>query len=99
MPSQAEKNRRKALVNEIVQRKRQAEEARMPLSRTDLTALFDYLDGALVEGCDHSLRLTRRFLGSLSISEEAVISWLGEFGGYCDCEVLANVEDAWPSDP
>jgi hypothetical protein len=24
-----------------------------------------------------------------------VIPWLREQGGYCDCEVLANVEERW----
>ncbi|HEV8694469.1 MAG TPA: DUF2695 domain-containing protein [Lysobacter sp.] len=24
-----------------------------------------------------------------------VLAWLGRYGGYCDCEVLFNVEDRW----
>ena len=98
MPSQSEKNRRKALVQEIASRKRKQAEAGMPLTRAELEALFDHLDVALADGCDHSLRLTRQFLVARSLSEEAIIPWLGEYGGYCDCEVLANVEDAWPSE-
>ena len=98
MTSQAERDRRKALVRDIAERKKQEAESRMPLSKGDLAALFDHLDQALAEGCDHSLRLTRAFLASRSLSEDAVIPWLGEHGGLCDCEVLANVEDAWPSD-
>lgn len=98
MTSQQERDRRKALVREIARRKRQEEEARMPITKPDLAALFDHLDEALAEGCDHSLRLTRAFLASRSLSEEAIVPWLGEYGGYCDCEVLANVEDAWHSD-
>lgn len=98
MTSQAERERRKALVRDIAELKKQEAESRMPLSKEDLAALFDHLDQALAEGCDHSLRLTRAFLASRALSEEAVIPWLGEHGGFCDCEVLANVEDAWPSD-
>ena len=98
MTSQSERDRRKALVREIAQRKRQEAESRMPLTKEDLAALFDHLDQALAEGCDHSLRLTRAFLASRSLREETIVPWLGEYGGYCDCEVLANVEDSWPSE-
>ncbi len=98
MASQAERDRRRALVREIADRKRQEAEARMPLSKEDLAALFNHLDQALVEGCDHSLRLTRAFLASRSLAADKIVLWLGEYGGFCDCEVLANVEDSWPSD-
>lgn len=96
MASQAERDRRKALVREVVDRKRQEEESRMPLSKDDLAALFDHLDLALAVGCDHSLSLTRTFLASRSLPEKSIVSWLGEYGGFCGCEVLANVEESWP---
>ena len=99
MASQAERDRRKALMRELKQRERQTAEARMPLSRDDLAALFDHLDKALSVSCDHSLRFTRQFLVARSLSEATIVPWLGEYGGYCDCEVLANVEDAWPREP
>ncbi|MBD7923165.1 DUF2695 domain-containing protein [Xanthomonas sp. Sa3BUA13] len=54
--------------------------------------MFEYLDGALSVGCDHSLRFTRRFLQDHDLPEAAILPWLGEYGGFCDCEVLANVE-------
>lgn len=96
MASQAERDRRKVLVSELAERKRRDAESRMPLSKDDLAALFDHLDQVLVEGCDHSLRFTRAFLTSRSLAESTIVPWLGGHGGYCDCEVLANVEDAWP---
>jgi hypothetical protein len=99
MTSQAERDRRKALTRELKDRERKAAESRMPLARDDLAALFDHLDEALSAGCDHSLRFTRQFLIAHSLSEAVILPWLGEHGGYCDCEVLANVEDAWPRDP
>jgi hypothetical protein len=98
MASQEERDRRKVLARELAERKRQEAESRMPLSKEDLAALFDHLDQALAEGCDHSLRLTRAFLASRSLTESAIVPWLGEYGGFCDCEVLANVEDSWQSD-
>jgi len=74
---------------------RNTEEARMPISRADLTRLFEHLEGALVNGCDHTLRFTREFLASRQLPEATITPWLGEYGGFCDCEVLANVEERW----
>jgi hypothetical protein len=98
MTSQADRDRRKAMVRGFKQRERQAADAQMPLSRDELAALFDHLDETLAEGCDHSLRFTKKFLAGHSLSEELIIPWLRDHGGYCDCEVLANVENAGPRD-
>jgi hypothetical protein len=95
MPSQSEKERRKLLREGVEKNARAEEEANMPLSKQQLTELFDHLDSALAEGCDHTLRFTQAFLRSRALSESTVIPWLGEYGGYCDCEVLANVEEHW----
>lgn len=95
MPSRAERARRRALTRELARREREAAIAAMPLPMADLQALFDHLDEALADGCDHTTRLTRAFLRERSLAEAAVLPWLGSYGGYCDCEVLANVEDAW----
>lgn len=67
--------------------------ASIPMPKEALRELFDHLDGALSEGCDHSLRLTTAFLESKKLEVQRVVPWLREHGGYCDCEVLANVED------
>lgn len=90
------KEERKAMLRDVKQRQRAEAEARLPLPRSDLTALFDFLDSRLEsEDCDHTLRLTREFLRERSVPEEPVVAWLGEHGGFCDCEVLSNVEDEW----
>lgn len=94
MPSKSETERRKTIVREIAQGKRAEAAARMPISKADLTTLFNHLDVALIAGCDHRLRFTREFLMSRDLPEGGIIPWLGEYGGYCDCEVLANVEDS-----
>ena len=96
MASREEKRRRAALVHDIVQQKRREVTAAMPLSRDNLGELFDYLDQALQLGCDHSLRFTCQFLADRALPDEPIIQWLGQYGGFCDCEVLGNVEDAWP---
>ncbi len=70
----------------------EALEASMPLNKNDLRGLFEYLDGELVSGCDHTASKTLAYLRSRSLDSERIVPWLQELGGYCDCEVLANVE-------
>jgi hypothetical protein len=95
MPSKSESQRRKALAREAVQREQESAEARMPISKAHLAQLFDHLDIALEVGCDHSFRFTLAFLQANELPQGSIIPWLGEYGGFCDCEVLANVEDHW----
>jgi hypothetical protein len=95
MPSNAELERRKALLRGLAEQHHAQAIAALPLPREALTALFDHLDQALGAACDHSLRFTRQFLQQQALDEATVVPWLQANGGYCDCEVLANVEDAW----
>jgi hypothetical protein len=64
----------------------------MPLSPEHLHRLLDYLDANL-KACDHTTKLTAIFLHVEQLEKDKVLSWLGEHGGYCDCEVLANLRD------
>lgn len=69
--------------------------ALMPMTFPLFKALFDWLDDSLPEvGCDHSHRLTADWLQRHSKNTGAVLDWLRESGGFCDCEVLANCEEA-----
>jgi|SRR5690349_5755440 hypothetical protein len=95
MPSKSEIEQRKKLVREAALREKASAEARMPISKAHLSQLFDHLDSALVAGCDHSLRFTRAFLRANELPCDSIVPWLGEYGGFCDCEVLANVEEHW----
>ena len=74
---------------------REAALAALPLPVAELKAMFDMLDVALPQkGCDHSRRLTHEWLASRGHDVERVLAWLDtEGGGYCDCEILANVEE------
>jgi hypothetical protein len=84
------------MIREVKQREREEAEARLPMPRPDLAALFDLLDERLgPEPCDHSLRHTRAFLDSSGLSRETVLPWLADQGGHCDCEILSNVENIW----
>ena len=67
--------------------------ASIPMPHQNLRDLFDHLDGDGAAECDHTLRVTTEFLQKRGLDVERIVPWLREHGGYCDCEVLANVED------
>jgi hypothetical protein len=71
---------------------RQKLTASIPMPPQGLRELFDHLEQESESGCDHTLRLTTEFLQKCGLDVESVVPWLCEHGGYCDCEVLANVE-------
>jgi hypothetical protein len=57
-----------------------------------LESLIEDVDAALAsDGCDHSLRATRNWAGAHEVDPDALAASLAHFGGYCDCEVVANV--------
>jgi len=91
---------RKAILRAFKAQQRAAAAAALPLPRGDLAALFDHLDAELSEaGCDDTLRRTTCFLAQRGLDVERVTGWLRGAGGYCDCEVLANVEGQWEDHP
>ncbi len=47
------------------------------------------------QGCDHSLRLVRAWAAEYDLPTETLVDWCRENHGYCDCEVLANSEEAF----
>ncbi len=68
----------------------------MPISHKDLSELFSFLDESLDKApCQHTLRYTLDFLAERRLFENEIVRWLGEYGGFCDCEVLANVAEHW----
>jgi hypothetical protein len=95
MPDQKEIDRRKQIARDLKLKARQEFESSLPMSREKFSALFNYLDEQLNDkACDDSLKLTVSFLQSLKLDNtEEITQWLTENGGYCDCEVLANVEE------
>ena len=69
-------------------------ESSLPTDRESFQKLFDYLDAELTDkNCDDTNSLTKTFLLQSNIQNvDEVLEWLAEHGGYCDCEILANVE-------
>lgn len=94
MKTSEEKDRQKQLKAELKRKEKENFLNTLPMSTDRFTELFNYLDEQLQqEGCDDTLSLTESYLGEQDIEHERVVSWLRENGGYCDCEVLANVEE------
>lgn len=66
----------------------------LPMAADLFHQLFTTLNQQLSsDECDHSLRWTEEFLSDNDVDVEAVVEWLAEEGGLCDCEVIANVEE------
>jgi hypothetical protein len=73
--------------------------ARMPIELDELERLLDHLDAQDAGArCDRSLTLTMAWAAENGIEQEPLASALREFGGYRNCEVLANIDpDAFRS--
>jgi len=68
--------------------------AALPLTVGEFKAMFDMLDVELPQkSCDHTRRLTEAWLTTRGHDVQRVFAWLDTQGGYCDCEILANVEE------
>ncbi len=60
--------------------------------------LFEYLEeGLAVTGCDHSFRCSEAYLSANDLAPLPVLQWLARHGARCDCEVLEEFEQYWPS--
>ncbi len=65
----------------------------MVLDEAQLSDLLDYLGVHVAEaGCDHTLRFTEAWASERGIESSVFVRSVKQFGGYCDCEVVANVE-------
>ncbi len=96
MPSKEEKLKRRAIVKDLRMQEIAALRADIPISESDARQLLNFVnEGFSINGCDNTLRAARTFLEQRSLPQEAVIQWLYRHGGYCDCEVAANVRDAY----
>jgi hypothetical protein len=96
MADRKDKRSRKELTDRWKADQRAAARAKLPLPDDQMKAMFDMLDVEFPrQGCDHTLRITRAWLQSKGLPVEAVVAWLHDNGGGCDCEALANAEEAW----
>lgn len=94
MRERVETQRRKALRNEMRSAEKQKAEAELPAPKGHLLSLFEWVDKRMQDGCDHTLKHTVAFIRANDLDEEATIHWIKEHGGFCDCEVVMNVQDS-----
>jgi hypothetical protein len=85
--------RKSELKNAWKEQERQKLIASIPMPIPDLRDLFDYLGRENPPPCDHTLRETIEFLKQRNLDVERIVPWLQKHGGYCDCEVIYNVEN------
>ena len=90
-----DKIKRKELKRQITQQEFIQFRNSLPMDEELFPKLFDYLDDELgKKGCHHTAILTQAFLDTNKISNQThVFEWLAKNGGFCDCEILSNVED------
>lgn len=94
MKSEQEKLKQQQIKKEFRRKEEEVFIASMPMQVDNFLALFDELNDKLGDDlCDHTLRFTEQFLNKHQMPLQNVIPWLREHGGYCDCEVLFNVEE------
>jgi hypothetical protein len=92
------KDEKRKLVRAWKAGEREAAEKVLPAPKELLLKLLDHLDEKLAhEGCDHTLRLTIAWAKAQGLDSERIAAWTHENGGFCDCEVLANVESNNPA--
>jgi hypothetical protein len=94
MPSVEEKQRRRAIAQQLKAAQAASLQTNMPLRGEQLEELFDYLDSKLTEnGCGNTLYHTEQFALERTLPFQSLKVWLEAEGGYCNCEIIANVEE------
>ena len=90
-----DKKERKEIRNQLAEKELAEFRKGLPFDENIFPKLFDFLDIELgKKSCNHTTILTKTFLDKNGISNVSdVMEWLADNGGFCDCEVLANVED------
>lgn len=89
-----DKKRKRELVKQFKNDEKNEFINSLPFSTEIFKELFNYIDKVLESnGCDDTLKYTKKFLENNNLPVKESIEWLEKNGGYCDCEVLFNIED------
>ena len=92
MARRSESKERQEFKRAFKEAERASAQERVVLDAASLAALIEHVGAALASnGCDHSLRAARNWALSRAIDPDVLATSLANFGGYCDCEVEANV--------
>jgi hypothetical protein len=98
--SKDEKARRKQLKDAYLRADQAASAALMPLDRPQLESLLDHVDAAVASrGCDHTRKATDDWATQHGVELSRLHAGLEEYGGFCDCEVVMNVDPAAVFEP
>ena len=82
----------KELLRQFKQQEHTTARARLRLTPEQLDALHAYLETAGEDASgDRTPRFTEAWARQNGLPVDRLLEAFGEFGGYCDCEVLANV--------
>ena len=66
----------------------------LPMKEMDFLPLFDFLDSELSQNnCQHDFSLLENYCKQKELDFFALAKWFKEQGGFCDCEIIANVEE------
>jgi hypothetical protein len=65
----------------------------LPLDRAQLEALAQHVGTAVgAAGCDRTRRVTDAWAAEHGVALDPLHQGLEEYGGFCDCEVVMNVD-------
>ncbi|CAN5357584.1 hypothetical protein BH10ACI3_BH10ACI3_05090 [soil metagenome] len=68
----------------------------MPARQESVSELLDFVEDELYDSeCDHSLKLSMRFMMDNGLNFPKLTNWLNENGGYCDCKVMEQIAPLW----
>ena len=76
---------------EYAERQREDDRRTLGLNESQLNELHQYLNQWSEKGCDHTLRFTTEWAIKSGLPVDAVCQGVRVHGGYCDCEVVFNV--------
>ncbi|HEY0049168.1 MAG TPA: DUF2695 domain-containing protein [Pyrinomonadaceae bacterium] len=94
MTTISEKIRRNQIKRTIKNSEREEILKTLPVQPGVLRKCFDFLNERLSKnGCDDTLNFTLEFIQKNNLPQGDLTYWLENNGGFCDCEVLANVEE------
>lgn len=85
----------KKVMKKAFKEKEQREfEESLPMKGSDFLLLFDFLDKELDEtDCDGGLSLLNKYCKQQNVNFDMLKNWFRQYGGFCDCEILGNVEE------
>ena len=99
MPSKEEKEKRRKFKLEQKEKEQQNFLNNLPISKEIILEMFDFLhENDALKKCNHNFDITKSFLTKKNIILEKTYNWLEKYGGYCDCEILYNVEEKFYDD-